>query len=106
MALPEEIGGSRNWDYRYVWMRDAAFSVYALLRLGFTDEAEAFVGWLTARFADDDRGGDGPLRVMYDIDGGPTGGEYALEHWAGHRGSTPVLVRNDAGEQLHGRRGR
>ena len=49
-SLPERIGGARNWDYRYTWIRDAAFSVYALLRLGFTEEAAAFMGWLTQRF--------------------------------------------------------
>ena len=46
-SLPEQIGGERNWDYRYAWIRDAAFCVYALLRLGFTDEAEAFMGFLS-----------------------------------------------------------
>ena len=70
-SLPEQIGGERNWDYRYVWIRDAAFSLYALLRLGFTDEAGAFVRWLSERLGDgDDRDDDlGPLRVLYDIDG-------------------------------------
>ena len=103
MGLPEEIGGSRNWDYRHVWIRDAAFSLYALLRLGFTDEAQAFMGWLTDRFAtaeEDGVDGDGPLRVMYDIDGRSTAGEVVLDHWEGHRGSSPVRVRNDAAEQL------
>ena len=83
-----------------MWIRDAAFSLYALLRLGFTDEAEAFTGWLTARFAESDGGADGPLRVVYDIDGGSTSGELHLDHWRGHRGSTPVRVRNDAADQL------
>ncbi|CAA9439660.1 MAG: GH15 [uncultured Quadrisphaera sp.] len=102
MGLPEEIGGSRNWDYRHVWIRDAAFSLYALLRLGFTDEAEAFMDWLTDRFTagDADADGDGPLRVVYDIDGRSTAGEEVLEHWEGHRGSFPVRVRNDAADQL------
>ena len=71
-ACPEAIGGARNWDYRYVWIRDAAFSLYALLRLGFTDEADAFMRWLVRadeRRADDDDGELGPLRVLYDIDG-------------------------------------
>ena len=108
-GLPEEVGGSRNWDYRHVWVRDAAFSLYALLRLGFTDEADAFMGWLTDRFtaaedpgADgaDGAGGGGPLRVVYDIDGRSTAGEEVLEHWEGHRGSSPVRVRNDAADQL------
>ncbi len=106
MGLPEELGGGRNWDYRYVWIRDAAFSLYALMRLGFTDEAEAFMRWLTDRFtaADDAEvdgtGGDGPLQVVYDIDGRSTGGEVVLDHWEGHRGSSPVRVRNDAADQL------
>ena len=107
VGLPEELGGERNWDYRFVWIRDAAFSLYALLRLGFTDEAEAFMGWLTGRFTDgdgddgEDKGdGLGPLRVMYDIDGGSTVGEELLDHWAGHRGSAPVRLRNDAAGQL------
>ena len=68
-SLPEQIGGERNWDYRYTWIRDAAFSLYALLRLGFTEEAEAFMGWLTERFRDCRVGESGPLQIMYGIDG-------------------------------------
>ncbi len=70
-SLPEHIGGSRNWDYRYVWMRDAGFSLYALLRLGFIDEARSFIRWLSERLGHE-RDGDqdlGPLRVLYNIDG-------------------------------------
>ena len=52
-SLPETLGGERNWDYRYTWIRDAAFSLYALLRLGFTEEAGAFMGWLTDRYRDE-----------------------------------------------------
>ena len=106
MGLPEELGGSRNWDYRHVWIRDAAFSLYALLRLGFTDEAEAFMGWLTDRFTaagdggEDGTEGDGPLRVMYDIDGRSTAGEVVLDHWEGHRGSYPARAGNDAADHL------
>jgi GH15 family glucan-1,4-alpha-glucosidase len=101
-ALPEEIGGERNWDYRHVWIRDAAFSLYALLRLGFTEEAEAFMGWLTDRFADADgeEGGDGPLRIMYTIEGGSCRGEEILAHWEGYRQSAPVRIRNEAADQL------
>jgi GH15 family glucan-1,4-alpha-glucosidase len=99
-SLPEEMGGERNWDYRYVWIRDAAFSLYALLRLGFTDEAGAFMRWLTDRFADGDDFEEGPLRVCYTIDGESTCGEVELDHWAGHGGSRPVRIRNDAGRQL------
>ena len=106
-SLPEEIGGERNWDYRYVWIRDAAFSLYALLRLGFTDEAHSFVQWLSARLeerADEpDEGSEqelGPLRVLYDIDGRVPDAERELDHLSGYRGSRPVRVGNAAVEQL------
>jgi GH15 family glucan-1,4-alpha-glucosidase len=69
-SLPELMGGSRNWDYRYTWIRDAAFSLYALLRLGFTDEAAAFMSWLTQRFQEPRPAKDSPLQVIYNIDGG------------------------------------
>ena len=100
MGLPEQLGGQRNWDYRYVWLRDAAFSLYALLRLGFTAEAGAFVGWLTDRFAEPRDGESGPLRVMYTIDGDAPPAETELTHLAGYRGSAPVLHGNGAGDQL------
>ncbi len=103
-SLPETIGGSRNWDYRYVWVRDAAFSVYALLRLGFTEEASAFVRFLSERLGEAADGGEeaerlGPLRVLYDLDGA-TPHERELDHLAGHRGSAPVRVGNQAVDQL------
>ncbi len=103
-SLPEHIGGTRNWDYRYVWVRDAAFSVYALLRLGFTDEASAFVRFLSERLGEAaDDGVDteelGPLRVLYDLDGAVPH-ERELDHLAGHRGSRPVRVGNGAVDQL------
>ena len=68
-SLPEGIGGERNWDYRYTWIRDAAFSLYGLLRLGFTEEAEAFMDWLSDRYRESAGRGDGPLQIMYCIDG-------------------------------------
>ena len=68
-SLPEQIGGERNWDYRYTWIRDAAFSLYGLLRLGFTEEAAAFMGWLTDRTREWKIGPSGPLQIMYGIDG-------------------------------------
>ena len=67
-SLPEEIGGVRNWDYRYTWIRDAAFTVYAFLRLGYTEEAEHFIQWLQERMYEEEKV-NGPLNVMYGIDG-------------------------------------
>ncbi|WP_229053436.1 glycoside hydrolase family 15 protein [Aeromicrobium sp. Leaf350] len=99
-SLPEEIGGERNWDYRYVWIRDAAFSLYALLSLGFTEEADAFMRWLSERLGEDADGDLGPLRVMYDIDGKPPAEEIELDHLRGYRDSTPVRVGNAAAGQL------
>ncbi|MCW2812639.1 MAG: glucoamylase [Nocardioides sp.] len=99
-SLPEEIGGSRNWDYRYVWIRDAAFSLYALLKLGFTDEAARFMEWLSQRMGDDNNDESlGPLRVAYDIDGNVPG-ETELGHLRGYRDSQPVRVGNAATGQL------
>ena len=68
-GLPEQVGGERNWDYRYTWIRDASFSVHALLGLGFTDEAAAFGGWLGDRAAEQAGDGSGPLKIMYRVDG-------------------------------------
>ncbi|KMO72663.1 glycoside hydrolase family 15 protein [Mycolicibacterium obuense] len=100
-SLPETIGGERNWDYRYVWMRDAGFSLYALLRLGFNDEANAFIEWLSRRLGRGEREADGlgPLRVLYDIDGNAPE-EIELDHLRGHLDSKPVRVGNAAAEQL------
>jgi len=100
-SLPEEIGGGRNWDYRYVWIRDAAFTIYALLKLGFTDEAAAFMEWLSERMGEGvDDPELGPLRVLYTIDGEVPVEEHELEHLSGYRGSRPVRVGNAAVEQL------
>ncbi|WUM80793.1 glycoside hydrolase family 15 protein [Streptomyces sp. NBC_00328] len=102
-SLPERIGGERNWDYRYVWIRDAAFCVYALLRLGFTDEAEAFMGFLSEHVQTgipEDIGPDGPLQIMYGIDGRRDLPERELTHLEGYRGSAPVRVGNGAVGQL------
>jgi len=68
-SLPERIGGARNWDYRYTWVRDAAFSIYGLLRLGFSEEAGAFLNWLVGRFRNGEGHESGPLQIMYGIDG-------------------------------------
>lgn len=101
-SLPEFVGGSRNWDYRYVWVRDAGFVLYALLRLGFTDEARAFIGWLSERIGRErlEDHGLGPLRVLYDIDGNVPEDEVELDHLRGYRDSRPVRVGNAAVEQL------
>ncbi|MEI5672005.1 MULTISPECIES: glycoside hydrolase family 15 protein [unclassified Nocardioides] len=100
-SLPEEVGGGRNWDYRYVWIRDAAFSLYALLRLGFTDEAGAFIEWLSERIGSPETTDDdlGPLRVLYDIDGNLPH-ESELDHLRGYADSLPVRVGNGAVDQL------
>ncbi|MGW9428002.1 glycoside hydrolase family 15 protein [Streptomyces decoyicus] len=100
MGLPEQLGGERNWDYRYVWIRDAAFSVHALLRLGFTREAQAFISWLTDCLPGAHDGDRGPLRVLYSIDGRDELPEQILDHWEGYRGSAPVRVGNGAADQL------
>jgi GH15 family glucan-1,4-alpha-glucosidase len=99
-SLPEKVGGERNWDYRYTWIRDAAFSLYGLLRLGFTEEAGAFMNWLTDRFREGvDRSGD-PLQTMYSIHGDRELPEQTLDHLEGYRGSAPVRIGNAAAEQL------
>ena len=98
-SLPEEIGGVRNWDYRYTWVRDAAFTVFTLVRLGFPDEATAFIGWLAERIHEQ-AGAQGPLNTMYSIDGDSELTEYTLENMAGYRNSRPVRVGNAASNQL------
>src|SRR4051794_14859146 len=99
-ALPEQVGGERNWDYRYTWVRDASFSVHALLRLGMTEEAGRFAGWLGDRVRERIGSDSGPLNIMYRIDGSSDLKEDTLEHWSGYRGSTPVHIGNGAAEQL------
>jgi GH15 family glucan-1,4-alpha-glucosidase len=99
-SLPEELGGNRNWDYRYTWMRDAAFSLYGLLRLGFTDEAGAFMQWLEARFRHAADCESGPLQIMYGIDGREDLSEQELPHLEGYMGSAPVRIGNGAATQL------
>ncbi|WIM98909.1 glycoside hydrolase family 15 protein [Actinoplanes oblitus] len=100
-ALPEQVGGERNWDYRYTWVRDASFSVYSLLSLGFTDEAAALGRWLRDRVHERDEKGDhGPLNIMYRVDGSSDLVEELLPHWSGYRGSSPVRIGNGAAGQL------
>lgn len=97
-SLPESIGGPRNWDYRYTWMRDAAFSLYALLRIGFTEEAGAFMKWLEQRCHE--RKPDGSLQIMYGLHGEQRLDEFTLDHLEGYKKSKPVRVGNAASEQL------
>jgi GH15 family glucan-1,4-alpha-glucosidase len=99
-SLPERIGGERNWDYRYTWIRDAAFTLYALMRIGFTDEAARFMDWLEARWRERRSASDSPLQPLYAIDGGPEVPEYELPHLEGYRGSRPVRIGNAAHQQL------
>ena len=97
-SLPESIGGVRNWDYRFTWLRDATFTLYALIRLGFVEEAEAFIDWLQGRLGDDAE--RGPLQVMYGIDGSQKLDELTLDHLSGYEGSSPVRIGNAAYQQL------
>ncbi|HEX6586812.1 MAG TPA: glycoside hydrolase family 15 protein, partial [Solirubrobacterales bacterium] len=83
-SLPEELGGARNWDYRFTWMRDSAFTLYALLRLGFTEEAGAFMNWLEGRFRYAADRESGPLQIMYGIDGREDLPEEELSHLEGY----------------------
>ncbi len=99
-SLPEHIGGIRNWDYRYTWIRDAAFTLYALMRIGFTEEASHFAEWLTARWREGKSASEGPLQLMYGIDGTAELVEEELSHLAGYRGSKPVRIGNGAYNQL------
>ena len=98
-GLPEQVGGERNWDYRFTWVRDASFSVYALLGLGYTDEAIGLALWLR-RAMENEADGDAPLRLMYRIDGSPDLEEELLEHLEGYEGSAPVRIGNGAADQL------
>ncbi|MEX0762707.1 MAG: glycoside hydrolase family 15 protein [Dehalococcoidia bacterium] len=97
-SLPEHIGGERNWDYRYTWIRDASFTVYALMRIGFTDEAEHFMEWVEARCHELEP--DGTIQIMYGIDGRHNLEELSLDHLEGYMGSRPVRIGNGAYDQL------
>jgi GH15 family glucan-1,4-alpha-glucosidase len=97
-GLPELIGGERNWDYRYTWIRDASFTLYALIRLGYTGEAAGFMRWIEARCNELAEGET--LQTMYRLDGGTDLAEIELEHLEGYRGSRPVRIGNGAHRQL------
>jgi GH15 family glucan-1,4-alpha-glucosidase len=96
-SLPEEIGGMRNWDYRYCWIRDASFTLYALMRLGFEEEAGQFMGWLEERCRA--LNPDGSLQPMYSVIGHDRLSEESLTHLKGYRNSKPVRIGNGAYRQ-------
>lgn len=100
-SLPETLTGERNWDYRYVWIRDAAFTLYAFMELGFHAEAAAFTAWLDARLVDAPQEREsGPLSPLYDLDGNDDLDEQELAHWGGYRDTPPVRIGNGAAGQL------
>src|SRR6202042_3124796 len=99
-GLPEQVGGERNWDYRYTWIRDASFSIYALLGLGYLEEAAKFMQWLRDRTTEQAGNGSGPLKIMYRVDGTSDLTEETLDHFEGWRGSKPVRIGNGASDQL------
>ena len=99
-GLPEQIGGERNWDYRYSWVRDSSFSVQSLLGLGYTDEAQAFTRWISDRVKEHEGDASGPLKIMYRVDGTSDLVEEELDHLAGYRHSRPVRIGNGAADQL------
>ena len=98
-SLPERIGGDKNWDYRYTWIRDAAFTMYAFIRLGFLTEASRFVTWIYDQIESEvDKQVE--LQIMYRYHGNAELTEFTLDHWEGYKGSGPVRVGNAATEQL------
>jgi len=97
-GLPESIGGERNWDYRYSWIRDASFTIYGLMRIGFTEEARNFMQWIEKICKDPNK--DGSIQIMYGIDGRKKLDEHTLDHFEGYRKSNPVRVGNGAYNQL------
>ena len=99
-GLPEQVGGERNWDYRFTWVRDASFTIHAMLGLGYEDEAAAFLRWLNDRVVDAVGKDSGPLKIMYRVDGTSNLVEEILPHLEGYRGSRPVRIGNGAADQL------
>ena len=100
-ALPEEIGGERNWDYRFTWIRDASFTAASLMKLGFVEEGAAFMRWVEKRYDESEDGGEkGALQIMYGIDGRHDLAEEILSSLEGYRQSGPVRIGNGAYDQL------
>jgi len=93
-SLPAPVGGVRNWDHRYTWIRDAAFTVFVLRRIGFGTEADAFLGWVLDAFEQ-----SGQPRIMYDLDGSPVPDEREDPELEGYRRSAPVRWGNGAADQ-------
>jgi len=98
-GLPETPGGERNWDYRYTWIRDASFTVYAFMRLGFVQEANDYMRWLRGRVSDC-HGKSMKLNILYAVDGRQELPEIELSHLSGHGGATPVRIGNGACDQV------
>jgi len=99
-GLPEELGGERNWDYRYTWIRDASFTLYGLIRLGYTEEAKKFMRWIEQRCQELAGTDCSSLQTMYGIDGRHKLDESILDHFEGYRRSSPVRIGNGAYDQL------
>lgn len=97
-SLPEGIGGERNWDYRYTWIRDASFTVYAFMRIGFNEEAKKFMHWVKQRCQEIEPGET--LQIMYSIEGEHKLTEELLDHLEGYKKSSPVRIGNGAYDQL------
>jgi GH15 family glucan-1,4-alpha-glucosidase len=97
-GLPEKVGGDKNWDYRYSWIRDSAFTLYALIRLGYTKEASSFMNWLQLYCKDLSKPGE--LGLMYSVYGEKKLEEFTLDHFEGYMKSHPVRIGNAAYDQL------
>ena len=97
-SLPEEFGGHRNWDYRYVWLRDASLTLNVLIRHGFRDEANSWRGWLLRAVAGD----PGDVQIMYGLSGERRLTEREVASLPGYDGASPVRVGNDAWRQYQG----
>src|SRR5690606_1098842 len=96
-GLPEDMGGERNWDYRYTWIRDSSFTIYAFLKLGYTREATEFIKWVEKKCLDIEE--NETLQLMYTLDGSRGLTEKILTHLEGYRHSKPVRIGNGAYNQ-------
>lgn len=94
-SLPETIGGERNWDYRFSWLRDSALTLNALFVLGFRDEATAYMNWLVQRVMKEEE-----LKILYPVRDEELGDEETLDHLSGYRDSAPVRIGNAAADQI------